>query len=263
MQFRSQDCKFFGHRLTPEGLKADSDKISAITQMKPPDTIQDLRSLLGIVNYLNRFDPTLLELTKSLRRLCKQDVMWTWDSQQQTAFENIKSIMSSLPVLAYFDQDKNHIIQSDASKKGLGAVLLQDGQPVIYTSQTLTETEQQYSNIERELLSIVFALERLNHYTYGFTITVQSDHEPLMSITKKTIAAASLRLQRLLIRLSKYDIKIEYLQGEENVIADALSRVHPLPLTQQDYELETIPVHIISSTAPATTTKLQEFWDST
>ena len=142
MWFRSKDFKFLGHRLTPEGLKVDSDKVSAITQMKPLDTIQDLRSFLGMITYLNRFDPTLLELPKPLRRLCKWDVMWTWDSQQQTAFEKIKSIIRSLPVLAYFDQDKNHIIQSDASKKGLSAVLLQDGQPVIYTSWTLTETEQ-------------------------------------------------------------------------------------------------------------------------
>ena len=72
MQFRSQDCKFFGHRLTPEGLKVDSDKVSAITQVKPPDIIQDLRSFLGMVNYLKRFDPTLSELTEPLRRLCKE-----------------------------------------------------------------------------------------------------------------------------------------------------------------------------------------------
>ena len=71
MQFRSQDCKFLGHRLTPEGLKGDSDKVSEITQMKPPNTIQDLRSFLGMVNCLNRFEPTLSESTEPLRRLCK------------------------------------------------------------------------------------------------------------------------------------------------------------------------------------------------
>ena len=75
IQFRSQDCKFFIHRLTSEGLKADSFKVSAITQMKYSETIQDLRSLLGMVNYFNRFDLTLSDLTEPLRRLCKQDVM--------------------------------------------------------------------------------------------------------------------------------------------------------------------------------------------
>ena len=127
-----------------------------------------------------------------------------------------------------------------------------------HASGCLTEKEQQYSNIERELLGVVFALKRLNHYTYRFTTKVQSDHEPLMSISKKTIAAASLRVQRLLLRLSKYDVEIEYLQGKENVIADALSRVNPLPPTQQDYELQIIPVHTVSKTVPATATRLQE-----
>ena len=105
--------------------------------MKSPETIQDLRSFLGTVNYLNRFDPTLTELAEPFRRLCKHDVMWTWDSQQQTAFTRIKSVISSLPILVYFDQDKNHVIQNDASKKGFGAVLLQDGQPVIYALRSL------------------------------------------------------------------------------------------------------------------------------
>ena len=126
-----------------------------------------------------------------------------------------KSIISSQPVLVYSDHDKNHVIQSDASKKGLGAVLPQDGQPVIYASRSLTETEQQHSKLERELLGIIFALERLNHYRYRITIKVQSDHEQLISLWKKTIAAASPRIQRLLLRLSKYNVEIEYLQGRE------------------------------------------------
>ena len=80
---------------------------------------------------------------------------------------------SRLPVLTYFDKTKKHTIQCDASKKGLGAVLLQESKPVMYVSRALTEMEQRYSNIKRELLAIVFALKRLNHYTFGRTITVQ------------------------------------------------------------------------------------------
>ena len=86
----------------------------------------------------------------------------------------------TLPVLAYFDKTKKHTIQCDASKKGLSAVLLQESKPVMHMSRALTETEQRYSNIERELLAIVFALERLNHYTFGRTIPVQST----ISLTK-------------------------------------------------------------------------------
>ena len=100
---------------------------------------------------------------------------------------------------------------------------------MIYISRTLTETKQRYSNIERELLAVVFALERLNHYTAGYSVKVETDHEPLMSIWKKSIASTSTRVQRLLLRLLQYDIDIQYLPGKRNVFADALSKVSPLP----------------------------------
>ena len=163
----------------------DPKKVQAISEMKPPENFQDLQSFLGLVNYLNRFSPALADLTAALRALCKQDTLFTWESSQQAAFEVIKKEITSAPVLAYFDQSKASTIQSDASKKGLGAVLLEDDKPVIYASRALTETEQRYSNIERELLSVVFALERFHHYVYGYTATVQTDHKPLVSVWKK------------------------------------------------------------------------------
>jgi len=116
----------------------DPKKVQAITGMKPPENLQDLQSVLGLVNYLNRFGPALVDLTAPLRALCKKDTLFTWESSQQAAFEAIKKEITSTPVLAYFDQSKASTIQSDASKKGLGAVLLQDGKPVIYASRTLT-----------------------------------------------------------------------------------------------------------------------------
>ena len=120
--------------------------MQAISEMKPPENLQDLQSFLGLVNYLNRFGPALADLTAPLRPLCK-DTLFTWESSQEAAFEAIKKEITSAPVLAYFDQSKTSTIQSDASKKGLGAVLLQDNKPVIYASRALTETEQCYSNI--------------------------------------------------------------------------------------------------------------------
>ena len=174
--FKSTNCKFFGHRLTPDSIKFDPKKIEAIIQMDPPQNMASLQSLNGMINYLKKFSPVLSKLSEPLRRLCKSGVIWVWESEQQDAFKAIKQGIRSLPVLAYFDKTKKHTIQCDASKKGLGAVLLQESKPVMYVSRALTETEQRYSNIERELLAIVFTLERLNHYTFGRTITVQSDH---------------------------------------------------------------------------------------
>ena len=211
IQFKSTDCKFFRHQLTPEGLRPDPEKIKAIVDMKPPQSLQALQSFNGMVNYLKRFSPVLTELSEPLRRLQKQDTVWAWESEQQTAFKKIKTALTTLPILAYFDKDKNHIIQMDASKTGLRAVLLQDDQPVVYASRALTDMECRYSNIERELLGIIFGLERLHHYTFGKPITVETDHQPLTSIWKKTITTSSPRLQRLLLRLAQYDVHIEYL----------------------------------------------------
>ena len=180
MQFKSTDCKFFGHRLTLDGIKVNPKKIEAIIQMDPPQNVTNLQSFNGMINYLKKFSPVLSELSEPLRRLCKSGIKWAWDLEQQSAFEAIKQVITTLPVLAYFDKTKKHAIQCDA---------------VMYVSRALTETEQRYSNIERELLAIVFALERLNHYTFGRTITVQSDHQPLQSILKKSIVSASPRLQ--------------------------------------------------------------------
>ena len=92
-----------------------------------------------------------------------------------------------IPVLTYLNRDKDHIIQTDASMTGLSAVILQEGQPIVYASRALTDTEHRYSNIERELLGVVFGLERLHNYTFGKSITVETDHQPLTSIWKKTI----------------------------------------------------------------------------
>ena len=164
MQFKSTDCKFFRQRLTPDGIKVDPKKIKVIIQMDPPQNVANLQSFIGMVNYLKKFSPVLSKLPEPLRRLCKSGVKWAWESEQQNGFEAIKQVFMILPVLTYFDKTKKHTIQCDASKKGLGAVLLQESKPVMYMSRALTETEQRNSNIERELLAIVFALKRLNHY---------------------------------------------------------------------------------------------------
>ena len=124
MQFKSTNCNFFGHRLTLDGIKVDPKKIEAIIQMDPPQNVANLQSFNGMINYLKKFSPVLSELSESLRRLCKSGVIWARELEQQDAFKAIKQVITSLPVLAYFNKTKKHTIQCDTSKKGLGAVLL-------------------------------------------------------------------------------------------------------------------------------------------
>ena len=199
-----------------------------------------------------------------LRALSKRDIIYTWESSQQAAFKAIQKEITKAPLLAYFDKSKPSIIQQDVPKKGLRAVLLQDGKPVIYACSCLTETEQHHSNTERELLSVVFAFKQLHHYVYSYTVRVQTNHQLLVSIWKKTIASSSPCLKRLLLQLSKCDINIEYINGKENAISEVLSRVLHLPITKQDeHQKDIIPIYILTTEIPADSTSEAEFRKAT
>ena len=223
--------------------------------MNAPKDKKGLQSFQGMVNYLKRYSIRLMKLSEAFKPLLRENVEWSRDSTHQDAFDAIKEELTKTPVLAYFNPKSEHIIQTDASLKGLGAVLLQEGRPVIYVS--LTPAEERYSNIERELLGVVFAMERLHNYVYGEPTRVQTDHKPLETILKKSISTASPRLQRLHLRLARYEIKLEYFKGKDNSIADALSRVDPLtPEPQDEKQTDVIPVHHITNAIPATDSRL-------
>ncbi|VDI08221.1 Hypothetical predicted protein [Mytilus galloprovincialis] len=115
---------------------------------------------------------------------------------------------------------------SDASQTGLGAAVMQEDRPVAYASRALTYTETRYAQIEKKLLSVIFGLEKFHSITYGRTVNVISDHKPLESIMKKPLHAAPKRLQRMLLRLQKYDIILQYRPGKEMYLADTLSKAY-------------------------------------
>ena len=136
-------------------------------------------------------------------------------------------------MLKFFDPQKKAVLQCDASMSGLGACLMQDGHPVAYTSGALTPTETNYAQIEKELLAIVFGVERFEGYAYGRKVFIDTDQKPLESLMKKSLLSASKRLQRMLLRLQKFDLDVSYRKGTEMHMADPLSRAY-LPLVKQD-----------------------------
>ena len=133
-------------------------------------------------------------MSEPVRQLMKKDVKFVWQPEHQRAFQNLKQAITEVPVLAFYDPEKENLIQSDASLKGIGCVLTQEGKPVCYASRSLTETESRYSNIERELLAACWSLEKLNHYVFGKKVVIETDHKPLGSIWKKSISSAPPRL---------------------------------------------------------------------
>ena len=138
--------------------------------------------------------------------------------------------------LTYFNSSKERSLQVDASNKGLRAVLLQEGKPIAFASKALTETEQRYANIERELLAVVFGCGQFRTYLYGCKFQVESDHKPLEMISQKNLIAAPPRLQHMLLRLQEYDVSIIYLPGKEMTLADGFSRL-PNKKTKEEINL--------------------------
>ncbi|GFU08455.1 retrovirus-related Pol polyprotein from transposon 17.6 [Nephila pilipes] len=223
-QLSQTSVNYLGHVLSDEGIKPDPKKIKAIEQFATPNCKEDLQRFLGMVTYLAKFTPHLSNLTHNLRQLLKKDSMWIWDANTERDFELIKQAIMKSACLKYFDKNKEVTVSVDASKNGLGAVLLQESQPVAYGSASLTQTQQRYDQIEKELMAVIYGLEHFNYYTYGRIVTVQTDHKPILGLSKKPYDTISPRLQRMLLRLNKYNIQLEYVPGKNLVIADALSR---------------------------------------
>ena len=223
-RFFLQELPWLGHVIGQGTLKPDPSKIDAIVSMPDPSCPQDLVRLLGMVTYLDKFCPHLAALTRPLRDLLKGNAAWVWESQHKTALTQLKTVMSSLPVLRLFDSSLPVVVSVDASSIGIGAVLLQSGQSVAFASTSLTDTQKRYFQIEKELLAVYFGLERFFQYVYGQTVVVESDHKPLVGLLDKPIAACSPRIQRLRLQLQRFDFRLVYKPGKELYIADTLSR---------------------------------------
>ena len=196
--------------------------------MAPPENVTELRRFCGMTNYfsLAKYMPNHVTTMEPLHQLTRSETAWQWTHEHQTAFKHVKEALTSSPTLAYFDSKRAVKLQCDASQFGLGAALLQDDRPVAYASRSLTTTEH-YAQIEKELLAVVFGMEKLDVYTYGRFVEIESDHKPLQSIMKKPLVEAPKRLQRMLLRLQRYLFDLQYKRGTR-------------PRNQNSNEIETI-----------------------
>ena len=239
IKLRLSEVTYIGHLLTKEGVRADPKKVEAINNLKAPTDVKSLKRFLGMVNYLSKFLPKLSDVTQPLRNLDKKNVPWEWNACHEEVFINIKKLIVEAPVLKYFDRNLEVTLQCDASMSGLGAVLMQNGQPVAYASKTLTDAEQRYAQIEKELLSIVFAALHFEQYIYGKKVNIETDHKPLENIFKKPLLQCPKRLQSMLLQLQKFDLNVQYKSGNKMFIADTLSRDY-LPNTQSNVDKSSV-----------------------
>ena len=237
--------EYLGHRIDASGLHPTEAKVKAIVDAPTPKNLSELKSYLGLLNYYGRFLPNLSSMIQPLNQLQSKGQKWEWSQACQQAFEKSKQALVDSPALAHYDATKPLRLACDASPYGVGAVLSQHDEngnerPVAFASRTLSSTEKNYAQIEREALSLIFGVRKFHQYLYGRVFTLFTDHEPLTSILNPkagipTLAAA--RMQRWALILAGYQYNIVYRKAEENANADAMSRLPANP-SESDTENE-------------------------
>ncbi|KAF2904826.1 hypothetical protein ILUMI_01349 [Ignelater luminosus] len=157
-------------------LNPDDSKIKAILEMPSPTNKKELQRFLGMVTYVGKSIQNFSQITAPLRELLRKDIAWYWNKNKQNVIDYLKTILTSKPVLQYYDINKTCIFSADASKDGLPAVLLQNKMPCAYASKAMTGAQKRYAQIEKELLAILFACEHFYQYIYGKHVVVPTDH---------------------------------------------------------------------------------------
>ena len=236
-EFLQPAVEYLGHKIDAEGLHTMANKLEAIVQAPKSHNLQELRSILGLLNYYGKFISNLATLIHPLNCLLQHDHEWKWTTECDLAFQQAKKVLSSSHMLVHCDASLPITLAGDASAYGIGVVIshiLPDGSehPIAFASHTLSFSERNYAQIEKEALSLIFGVKKFHQYLYGCSkFTLVTDHKPLLAILgeKKGIPSpAAARLQRWAVLLSAYQYEIRFKPMQEHANADGRSRL-PLP----------------------------------
>ncbi|XP_048488048.1 uncharacterized protein LOC105383898 isoform X1 [Plutella xylostella] len=245
LKLQKEKCAFFqksvtylGYVIDKHGIRPCPKKVEAIAKAPCPTNVSEVKRFLGVVNYYRSFVPQASSLLSPLHELLRDGAEWEWTHRHQNAFASMKEELTSERILAHWDPTAQLVLTVDASPTGLGGVLSQiasDGEerPLAYASRSLSTSEKNYSQIQKEATAIVFGVKKFHQYLYGRQepFILKTDHRPLLSIFGKkngiSVMAAS-RLQRYAIFLSAYNYTVQFISSENNVVADFFSRA-PIP----------------------------------
>ena len=246
-QFAQLHVEYLGHVVSADGVRTDLKKSEAVRDFPTPLCVKDVRSFVGLASYYRKFIPNFSKVAGPLHALTKKDVAFVWTPQCQVAFEELKRLLTTAPLLVYPRFDRPFMLETDASGSGLGAVLAQRQddslvRPVAYASRSLQPHEKNYGITELEGLAVVWAVKHFRHYIYGHKCEVYTDHEALKALLNTPRPSG--KLARWGLALQELDIDIHYRPGKRNSNADALSR-SPLP----GVEATGMPYSIVSAIA--------------
>ena len=218
--FARGELEYLGYWITRDGIQPVAKKVDAILNIAEPKTKRELRKFIGIVNYYRDMWIRRSHLLAPLSALTSKQAKWRWGNEERQAFEQIKKVISRETLLAYPDFNKKFVIHTDASHYQLGGVISQDGKPIAFYSRKLKPEQTRYTTTERELLSIVETLKEFRNILLGQQIEVHTDHK---NLTCKHFNTERVLRWRLI--LEEYNPDLKYIKGEDNIVADALSRL--------------------------------------
>ena len=262
-KFMETAVEYLGHRVDAEGLHTTTEKLEAITKAPAPKNVRELRSFLGLLNYYGKFLPNLATLLHPLNRLLQKDRKWKWSAECDQAFQSAKDALTSSKVLVHYDPALPLKLAADASAYGVGAVIshvLSDGteRPIAFASRTLSPSETNYAQLEKEALALIFGIKKFHQYLYGRHFVLVTDHKPLMAILgpKKGIPSLSAaRLQRWALLLAAYNYDIEFKPTQSHGNADGLSRLPLQSKGSSEYSQEASIFNICQIEALPVTSK--------
>src|SRR4051812_7649258 len=213
---------YLGHVISKDGIAVTPKRIQAILDWTPPTTVKQVRSFLGLASYFRRFVENFSKIARPLTNLLHKGVKFEWTDKCQESFQALKDRLTSPPVLAPPDTQKDFVIYCDASRQGLGCVLMQERKVIAYGSRQLRTHEDKYPTHDLELAAVIYALKMWRHYLLGNRCEVYTDHQSLKYLF--TQPDSNLRQQRWLEKIADFNMDIHYTPGKANVMADALSR---------------------------------------
>ncbi|KAL8106071.1 hypothetical protein AgCh_029755 [Apium graveolens] len=221
-EFWLEKMAFLGHIVSGRGIELDPAKVEAITNWPRPSNVTEVGSFLGLSGYYRCFVEGFSSIALPLTQLMRKGIKFEWNDDREKSFQELKKRLVSAPILVLSSGSGGFQVFSDASKRGLGCVLMQHGKVISYASRQLKPYEVNYPTHDLELATVVFALKIWRHYLYGETCDIFTDHKSLKYIfTQKEL---NMRQRRWLELLKDYDANIRYHPGKANVVANALSR---------------------------------------
>ncbi|KAK1648945.1 hypothetical protein QYE76_066750 [Lolium multiflorum] len=225
---------FLGYVVSQHGVEVDESKIEAIQNWPTPMNVSQVRSFHGLAGFYRRFVPNFSTIAAPLNDLTKKGVVFEWGAAQDHAFDELKRLLTSAPLLALPDFNKQFEIECDASGIGIGGVLMQEGRPIAYFSEKLSGAKLNYPIYDKELYALIRVLEVWQHYLWPKEFIIHSDHEALKYL--KAQSTLHKRLAKWVEFIESFPYIIKHKKGKDNIVADALSRKNML-LTQLDVKI--------------------------